>query len=241
MLTPEIQQYINQQRSAGVSDTQIRQMLAARGWQQTDLDQAFGVISNAPQTQAKAPMPGWAKALIIVLILLFLLPNLIWVGILGYGYYKIKHGGIGITNSGTTPINSKEPSNCNDHKLTLLDTLSPNLPQTWPSDIPVYPGSKLLGSGSLTPGVGTSSFVQAAYCSKDSVEQIAAYYIDNRSGWVFTKNISQTQSNTQINSSNQFLVGEKSGPSGVWVDISKTGNEADTLITITVINSFKTP
>ncbi len=41
MLTPEVQQYINQQRVAGVPDAQIRQNLVAKGWQEVDLNNVF--------------------------------------------------------------------------------------------------------------------------------------------------------------------------------------------------------
>ncbi len=37
MLTPEIQNYISQQRSAGVSDDQIRQNLVGQGWGEKEL------------------------------------------------------------------------------------------------------------------------------------------------------------------------------------------------------------
>ncbi len=47
-MTLEVQQYINQQKSAGVADAQIRQTLVQQGWAQVDLDQAFGVISTGP-------------------------------------------------------------------------------------------------------------------------------------------------------------------------------------------------
>lgn len=39
MLTPEIQNYINQARAQGISDEQIRQNLVAQGWKETELNQ----------------------------------------------------------------------------------------------------------------------------------------------------------------------------------------------------------
>ncbi len=38
MLTPEVQQYISQQRSAGTSDDQIRQNLVGQGWKEGDIN-----------------------------------------------------------------------------------------------------------------------------------------------------------------------------------------------------------
>lgn len=48
MPTPEVQQYINQQRAAGIADAQIRQTLSAQGWSAIDLDQAFEVVPAGP-------------------------------------------------------------------------------------------------------------------------------------------------------------------------------------------------
>lgn len=231
MLTPEIQNYITQSRSAGMSDAQIRQNLTMQGWSQADLDQAFGVAAGTVQTSGKSSA---SKIITVTVILLVLLALLFWGAMLGYGYWKYKLSGVKITdfgNSGQTS-DSKRPLNCDEPRLdsTGLGQLSPIIPPTWPSDIPTYPGSKLLGSSSLTFGGGTTQFSSVAYCSKDSVDQIANFFINSNSGWKFTKELTQSKSNIQTSGQSIIVVGKKSGPDGVIIGISTTGNGADTLI-----------
>ena len=43
MLTPELQQYISQQKLKSMSDEQIRQALTSQGWNSADLDWVFVV------------------------------------------------------------------------------------------------------------------------------------------------------------------------------------------------------
>ena len=53
MITPELQNYINQARAQGMTDAQIRQNLLTGGWNEADLAQA-GLASSftSPQTLA---------------------------------------------------------------------------------------------------------------------------------------------------------------------------------------------
>ncbi|MDB4940275.1 MAG: hypothetical protein JWO40_700 [Candidatus Doudnabacteria bacterium] len=50
MITPEISNFINSQRSLGMNDAQIRQALLANGWSQDDVNQVFDELntSNSP-------------------------------------------------------------------------------------------------------------------------------------------------------------------------------------------------
>ena len=41
MPTPELQNYINQSRAAGLTDDQIRQSLVAKGWKEGDIKKSF--------------------------------------------------------------------------------------------------------------------------------------------------------------------------------------------------------
>ena len=67
MVTPELQQYILQQRSAGLSDIQIRQNLYQQGWSASDLDEAFGVSSNS----SGGGMGGKIIRILIIVFLVF--------------------------------------------------------------------------------------------------------------------------------------------------------------------------
>lgn len=78
MLTPEIQQYISQQRSAGVSDAQIRQTLSVQGWSQADLDQVFGTATVIHENSS-----GHRKSILILLVIVLLVLGA-WKG---YSYY----------------------------------------------------------------------------------------------------------------------------------------------------------
>ncbi len=146
MPTPEVQQYINQQRAAGIADAQIRQTLTAQGWQQADLDQALGV---APQAPIKTPMPGWAKTLIIVLILLFVLPLLIWGGIAGYGYYKYRQIKSVLPPGVADNLYQPPSSSNNSVGIQSLQKLCGNWPQI-KSDIDYVSISKAISTENLS-------------------------------------------------------------------------------------------
>lgn len=48
MLTPELQNYINQSRAAGITDAQIRQNLITKGWNESDIVLALTLNAPAP-------------------------------------------------------------------------------------------------------------------------------------------------------------------------------------------------
>ncbi len=230
-MNSEIQNYIDQSRAAGMSDEQIRQALAGRGWGQTDIDKAFGMPSAAGPTGSSNKT---VKIIITVLILLFLIPLLFWGIIVGFNYYKLKNL---VFNPGPistpTPADSvKKPLDCDNPQFDSLGLgeLLPSLPATWPSDVPVYPSSKLLGSNSLVFGGQSAQFSTAVYCSKDNVEKIADFFVNSNLGWKFTREFSGTSSNTDINVRSITVVGKKDGPDGVIISISNAGSGADTLI-----------
>lgn len=230
MLTPEIQQYVKQQRAAGVSDAQIRQALASQGWQQTDLDQAFGIAptgSAVPQTPVVF-RKNTTKIVIMIVIIFLVLPLLFWAVIAGFAWYKFKNSGINYTNTGI-PIstsNSKKQTNCDDSQHSVL------LPPTWPSDLPVYPGSKLWESNVFGFFPSDEAQISAvSYCSKDSVDQIAKFFIDSTYDWKFFG----TEFSSGTGGQSYSVIGQKSGPDGqmsenVVIKIENIGNGADTLI-----------
>ncbi len=86
MPTPELQNYISQQRSAGVSDAQIRQALATQGWTEVDLSQAFGgfhITSGTPRVSHKTLWILISTALVVLIL-----------GYIGYGYYTRYKAGL---------------------------------------------------------------------------------------------------------------------------------------------------
>ena len=76
---PEIQQYVKQQRSAGVSDAQIRQNLAMQGWAEADL---AGVFEGTPISTDTTPISH--KRLWITL---FTVLGLVILGYVAYSFY----------------------------------------------------------------------------------------------------------------------------------------------------------
>lgn len=228
MLTPEIQEYIKQQQAAGVSDVQIRQALASRGWQQADLDQAFG---TAPTRSAVPQAPvvfrkNTTKIVITIVVIFLVLPLLFWALVAGLAWYKFKNSGINFNQppSTTSSSNSKKQLNCDDSSGSIL------LPSNWPSDLPVYPGSKFLSSESLNI-LGEVQVSSVSYCSKDGVEQIAKFFIDSTYSWKF----SGTESSSGAGGQSYGVMGQKLGSDGemignVAIKIENSGNEADTLI-----------
>jgi hypothetical protein len=62
------------------------------------------------------------------------------------------------------------------------------------------------------------------------VDKVVDYFKNSRSGWIFTQGFTESQSSNTVDGKSISLIGKKSGPSGVTVGISSTGNGADTLI-----------
>ncbi len=65
MVSPEIADYIKKSRASGVSDAQIKQSLLQSGWNEIQVNEAFGVPtppSNAPIPPPAAPATGGFNA-----------------------------------------------------------------------------------------------------------------------------------------------------------------------------------
>ena len=82
MIAPELQNYIRQSRTSGMTDEQIRQNLASQGWTEADISQALGSNSAASATSvvASVGVTGWLTGKVITIIIAALL-------ILGGGAY----------------------------------------------------------------------------------------------------------------------------------------------------------
>lgn len=80
MPTPEVQQYINQQRSAGVSDSQIRQALAQQGWAEDDINAALSPGISSSNTPTTSHKKSWLALSVTIGLLL--------LGWLGYAAYE---------------------------------------------------------------------------------------------------------------------------------------------------------
>lgn len=118
MLTPELVQYINQQRSTGVSDAQIRQNLTAKGWTENDISSVLNIQSTPAVGITSAKMG------IIPKIIMFGLGALVITGG-AYGYYRYKN----VTESTTVPAISSKSQTQNlltAEKIKSLKTTSNN-------------------------------------------------------------------------------------------------------------------
>src|SRR3989344_5193156 len=73
-MNPQLQNYINQARSVGQTDAQIRQTLVAQGWTETNLNEAFGQSPvNVPAALVSSAGSSWLSAKVIVVAVVVLL------------------------------------------------------------------------------------------------------------------------------------------------------------------------
>lgn len=172
MITPEVQNYINQSRAAGMPDDQIRQTLVAQGWQQADLDQAFGTTAApASSTGSHGKLMGMMFGILILVLLI--------LGVGGYSFYnKLKQAA---QNTSTPGTNNNNSNNGGGNTATADCRTNASLPSGYPSDIPVYPNSKLTDS-TVIQSEGKSAFY-TTYCSTDSASEIYDYYLKTSSPW----------------------------------------------------------
>ena len=205
-----------------MSDDQIKQSLAAGGWKQEDIDRTFG----APATPSATANNKAVKIIIAVVILLFLIPFLFWAGIAGYGYYKLKQGGVKVETSGT---NNNPASGSADQPTCERSDLSANLPSDWPSDIPIYPGSQLAASSQITlPGGRVAT---AIFCTKDSPTKVISHFLNSKTAWNIQKFYSENVSKDGVTVEQTILSGKKeAGNQGLLLTvISSGGNTAITI------------
>lgn len=74
MPNQELQNYINQSRASGVPDEQIRQTLAAQGWSEADLNEAFGQVAASVSTASVSSVgTGWLSAKVVTVAVTLLL------------------------------------------------------------------------------------------------------------------------------------------------------------------------
>ncbi len=217
MITPEVQNYINQSRAAGMTNDQIRQTLAAQGWQQSDLDQAFG--STAASTSSAGnhgKVIGIVLGIIILLLLVF--------GVVGYGFYnKFKQSKTNVSQNTNTPYGSNNNNKAPD---PVCKESTKSLPAGYPQDVPVYPGSKLT-SIVISQYESKESYI-LLYCSNESdASKIAAYYESNTS-WPLTNPYANSALDVYNQDDRKLLAGEKSG---YMLAVSIMVEKTETIIT----------
>ncbi len=59
MANPELQNYISQSRSSGMSNEQIRQSLVSQGWAEADVSEALGLGAATTSAGSAAAASGW--------------------------------------------------------------------------------------------------------------------------------------------------------------------------------------
>jgi len=188
MITPELQQYINQQKSAGASDVQIRQnLLTQGGWSQADLDQAFGVQGSMPQMAQGTPIysgtvqPNNTKKIAMGIVALIVL-----VAVAGFGWNWMQKKSL----EGQLENSLEQAYGGNaDVKIgkdyrdisVKTDTGSfstggniKSMPAGWPSEIPQYPNSKI--STSMSNSESGSAQLIVALTTQDPPEKVIAFY-----------------------------------------------------------------
>jgi hypothetical protein len=170
-MNQELQNYINQSRGSGKADAQIRQELAAQGWQQADLDQAFGTTTAVASTGNRGKVIGIVLGVLILILLV--------LGVVGYGFYnKFKQVA---QNTNTPETNNNSSNNGSSATEAGCDKTSKSLPSGYPPDVPVYPDSKLTSSNTFETAGKTVFYI--GYCSTDSVSEIENYYLKTSSPW----------------------------------------------------------
>lgn len=229
MLTPEIKNYISQSRASGVSDDQIRQTLAGQGWAQADLDEAL------KQTK----MPSWTKYLIAGLIILLVLPLLVWAGIAGYGFYKLKNLSAPSANNNQSnqpaANNQNEPADSGMNFGSCSDS-SAKLSSDFPTNFTTYPNSKLVTSTTV-PGNGETTII-TLYCTSDTAQTVVDYLISYNPSWnIVDKTVNLTPEQQAIvgnmigTNKNNFLLGGEQGNYMLIINITRNNDQTQISIT----------
>jgi len=233
MITPELQSYIAQSRAKGMTDEQIRQGLLSGGWSPIDLDQAFGTQTATSANPGVTP-PKSYKGLIITLVVLFIvLPMLGWMAFAGFAYWGLKKVGLQDSMWKNLSDNAEYKYQGEDGSVSIkvaeknddgsfCSGSQVSLPSSWPSDIPIYPGSKLTTSinYSAMTGSGETAGI-AGYCTKDSVDAVAKYFAEKNSPW----NIKTFMSSNTEGKQSVLLSGSKGD---LVISISISGKNGET-------------
>jgi hypothetical protein len=219
MITPELQNFISQSRAKGMTDAQIRESLVSSGWNQADLDQAFGIQTT---TSGNMGTQKSYKGLIITLVVLFLvLPMLGWMAFAGFTYWGLKSGNMPASFWKNLP-DKADYQYSNDDDKNFCSGSKVSLPSSWPSDIPVYPNSKLTTSVNYGGMTGTGEIAGAVgYCTKDSVDAVAKYFVEQNTPW----NIKTFLSSNTEGKQNILLAGSKGD---LVLSISISGKDGET-------------
>ena len=163
----DINAYIQQSRQQGVSDEQIRQNLITAGWQTEVVDQAIPPAGVPVTTAIKKN--ATKKILIIAGIIVLILAVGGFVAA-KFAFQKINTlvPGLGI---------SKDGSSINSPDGTLKLSNSNKVPDDWPNDIPIYPGSKVVNSFIMNqdPAKGGSGIVLNIN-TDDGLQAVRDYY-----------------------------------------------------------------
>lgn len=145
MINQDLINYINRVRAEGKTDQQIEEDLLKVGWAQTDIDEAFGIKSNAilnapnlnPTASQKTPI---TKITIIAIVVILLAGG-------AFGYYKYVYNKPAKTTSSNnqiTPTPASSPTATNN----ILPSPTPT--QTPSTESPTHSAEKPLVNNSLT-------------------------------------------------------------------------------------------
>ncbi|MFZ2149957.1 MAG: hypothetical protein WAV15_02250 [Minisyncoccia bacterium] len=233
MITPELQNYIAQSRAKGMLDTDIRQSLLSSGWNPADLDQALS--GQTPTLNSAGPATGKSyKGLIIALVIIFVgLPILGMLAFMGFGYFQLKNGNMMgyFLDKNNFNTDYQYPSENGGVSVKIADNRDDksfcsgsqvSLPSSWPSDLPVYPNSKLTTSVNYNAMAGDGDIAGiVGYCTKDSVDAVAKYFVEQNTPW----NIKTFLSSNTEGKQSILLAGSKGD---LVISISISGKDGET-------------
>ncbi len=233
MITPELQNYINQSRAAGQTDEQIRQTLSTRGWVQADLDAAFGTA-----TTGTSKFPKWAIWLIVLLVLL---PMLFWGVMWGlgvYGVYKLRNIVPDSLNGYNDSTKNEDLKVCGnwpeDDSIAKQDFVRGTLTRNGIADgFPIYPSAFDVGY-IKSPYPDLAGEIEM--CSSDDPQRVTDFYLGEASkrGWTFK---------TWVAKGNPFdkgavLIGEPDSKNGSFVILNIFRDADHTVIKIQYYNDL---
>ncbi len=168
MITPEIQEYIGQQREAGIPDAQIRQTLTVQGWQQADLDQAFGPSPIVNAMSAVAPVTASISSTKVITAVI---TTLVILGAGGYFMFSKRSApqNSPATSQSKTATNSQQNSNSVAAQPFIVATAQQTADAAKLGMIAV-PAGKFI--------IGVTSGEQSANVWPAQVVNIRSFYID---------------------------------------------------------------
>lgn len=200
MLTPEVQQYITQQRAAGVSDSQIRQALSAQGWSAGDLDQALGLQTSAAAVRHLPKMLITSVAVGAAVLIAAGIGFKLYashVADLANSEFQSKLASHDQNTSGQT---NQNPNNSSNATGTVCGVSSSKpKPENYPTDIPEYSGAVIFNTsvaGTLATGVD--------YCTEDSYDKVVNFFTSTSSPWNLADSSTQQPYNKLMPNSGFF-------------------------------------